>query len=139
MVVLCLGFSALPALAKDIQIRCEMTNLSQGKRIVAPLNKHPWSLDVYISEERVIARVQGPLTRTISKHPIVAVVTSQERNKVKFRWSLPSLRHAERRMSGFYQFQASANLATKQLMLWVSDDRPHATNPAFVTGICRKV
>lgn len=139
MTAVTVGFHTLPALAKNTQIRCEMTDLAQGKRIVAPLNEHPWRLDVFLNEARQIVRVQGPLTRTISEHPIVAVLTSQERNKVKFRWSLPSLRHAERRMSGFYQFQASLNLATKQLILMVSDDRPHGTNPAFVTGICRKV
>jgi len=116
-----------------------MTDLAQGKRIVAPLNEHPWRLDVFLNEARQIVRVQGPLTRTISEHPIVAVLTSQERNKVKFRWSLPSLRHAERRMSGFYQFQASLNLTKSKVFLWVSTESPNSNNPAFVTGKCRKI
>ncbi len=139
MVVLCFGFSALPALAKDIQIRCEMTELSRGKRIVAPLNQHPWSLDVYLNEAREVVRVQGPLTRTISKNPIIAVVTSLEGGKIKFRWTMPDLRAVERRMSGFYKFLASLSLTNNRLVLQVSDDRPHGTNPAFLTGNCRRV
>lgn len=139
MTAVCFGFHALPAIAKGTQIRCEMTDLAQGKRIVAPLNQHPWSLDVYLNEARTIVRVQGPLTRTISKNPIIAVVTSLEGGKVKFRWTMPGLRAVERRMSGFYKFQASLSLTNNRLILRVSDDRPHGTNPAFLTGNCRKV
>ncbi|WP_297339771.1 hypothetical protein [Pseudophaeobacter sp.] len=139
MTAVTVGFHTLPALAKNTRIRCEMTDLAQGKRIVAPLNQHPWSLDVYLNEARTIVRVQGPLTRTISKNPIIAVVTSLEGGNVKFRWSLPSLRHAERRMSGFYQFQASLNLTKSKVFLWVSTESPNGNNPAFVTGKCRKI
>ncbi|MEP4038442.1 hypothetical protein [Pseudophaeobacter sp.] len=126
-------------MAKDTQIRCEMTDLAQGRRIVAPLKQHPWTLDIFLNEARNTVRLQGPLTRTISKNPIVAVVTSEEGNKVKFRWTMPGLRAVERRMSGFYKFQASLDLTLNMVFLRVGDDRPHGTAPAFVTGKCRKI
>jgi len=139
MTAVCFGFHALPAMAKDTQIRCEMTNVSQGKRIVAPLNQHPWNLDFYLNDRQNSVRVRGPLTQTISENPIVAVVTSQPGGKIKFHWSIPGLRSKRRRMSGSYKFQASLDLTLDKVFIRVGDDRPHGTAPAFVTGKCKRI
>lgn len=128
----------LPAFAKDIRIQCEMTHLAQFKRIIAPLHQHPWALEFFLNESHDIVRVKGPLTQTISRNPIVTVVTGKNDGKIKVRWTLPALRAPDRKMAGSYQFQASLNLTNNTLALWAGDDRPHGTNPAFVTGVCRR-
>ena len=139
MVVLCFGFSALPALAKDIQIRCEMTNVSQPQRTVASLKQHPWAVDLFLNENQNSARVQGPLTRTFSSSPVVANVTYQDGGRVKLHWSIPGLRAETRQMSGYYIFRAVVNVAQNSISLRVIDDKHNSRGPAFVTGLCRKI